>query len=325
MKVNEAIIIAGSGRSGTTWVLDTLARSNGLRTIFEPLHPIVGQTAAKFAYRYIRVDANESALKDFMDGVFTGRLHNLWVNYRIRKDRLKPTVAMLMSFHESYMLYVRYRKLLRHIFRYPHQRSNRVIVKCIRANLMLGWLYRQYHSKILFIMRHPGAVLESKMRLEAQGWDDWNVKPLLARYARDTQLVEDIPSEFQRMLKSVSNPVAEHTLVWCIENSLPLRDATKRNYCLVYYEHLLLHPEREWKRIIDTLGLPMQPDEELLKLPSQQTSFEKRHSVFDRERIGQWMACLSKDELLEINTVLEAFAMAEYDAFDPLPRCERYS
>jgi len=36
-------LIAGSGRSGTTWVLDALADANDLRPVFEPLHPMVSR------------------------------------------------------------------------------------------------------------------------------------------------------------------------------------------------------------------------------------------------------------------------------------------
>ena len=37
--MNDLLIIAGSGRSGTTWVLDAVAEANQLRTKFEPLGP----------------------------------------------------------------------------------------------------------------------------------------------------------------------------------------------------------------------------------------------------------------------------------------------
>jgi hypothetical protein len=47
-------IIAGSGRSGTTWVLDALAEANALRPVFEPLHPLAIPQARPFAYRYYR-------------------------------------------------------------------------------------------------------------------------------------------------------------------------------------------------------------------------------------------------------------------------------
>ena len=54
---NSPIIIAGSGRGGTTWILDSIAEANNLRTIFEPLNTVFVPAAKPFAYRYVRDDS----------------------------------------------------------------------------------------------------------------------------------------------------------------------------------------------------------------------------------------------------------------------------
>ena len=77
---NSPIIIAGSGRSGTTWVLDAIAGSNRLRTVFEPLHPAGVPEAKAFANKHVRDDADEPDLKLFMDKVFSGKLKGIWPN-----------------------------------------------------------------------------------------------------------------------------------------------------------------------------------------------------------------------------------------------------
>ena len=53
MKDNP-LIIAGSGRSGTTWILDVIAESNNLRTVFEPLQPYGVPEAQSYGYRYLK-------------------------------------------------------------------------------------------------------------------------------------------------------------------------------------------------------------------------------------------------------------------------------
>ena len=161
---NAPIIIAGSGRSGTTWVLDAIANANNLRTIFEPLHPIGVPVAKPFANRYVRDDANEPELKFFMDKVFSGVFKSLWANYRVRPDRLHLTYHQSGSLrHKLGFLKHNYKKLAIHYCRYHKVKFSNLIVKFTRANLMLGWLSKNYSAKILLIVRHPGAVVHSKI------------------------------------------------------------------------------------------------------------------------------------------------------------------
>ena len=84
------LIIAGLGRSGTTWILDSLAEANGLATLFEPLHPNAVPHAKFFSNRYVRDDSYEPELSKFMDKVFSGDLRSVWAKYRVRPDSLLP-------------------------------------------------------------------------------------------------------------------------------------------------------------------------------------------------------------------------------------------
>ena len=67
MMENNPLVIAGSGRSGTTWILDVLAEANNLRPVFEPLNPYGVNEARDFGNRYVRENANEPELKCFME------------------------------------------------------------------------------------------------------------------------------------------------------------------------------------------------------------------------------------------------------------------
>ena len=86
--VHPARVIAGAGRSGTTWILDAIAEANQAKTIFEPLHPDGVSEAGRFCNRYVPEYSLNPALKGFMDNVFSGKLNSIWANYRMRPDRL---------------------------------------------------------------------------------------------------------------------------------------------------------------------------------------------------------------------------------------------
>lgn len=319
MSNETPIIISGSGRSGTTWVLDAIANANNLRTIFEPLHPIGVPAAKPFANRYVRNDANEPELKLFLDQVFSGMFKSLWANYRVRPDRLHFTYCQSGSLkHKLGSLKYNYKKLAIHYCRYHKVKSSNLIVKFIRANLMLGWLSMNYSAKILFIVRHPCAVVHSKMRL---GGRDWQHEALLQQYFQDKQLVEDYLHKYKDLLTRPLSPIAGHTVIWCIENAFPIHNARSQGHCVVFYEDLIINSDAEWKRIIESLELRDVPDKDVLIEPSQQTSKETKNKLLDNTQVSRWMDCFNKKQLSEIDEILKIFDINSYSAFDAMPNC----
>ena len=86
-------LIAGSGRSGTTWVLDSLAKANGLRPVFEPLHPHVSEVGNRYAHRALRASDPCPDLEQFFSEVVAGRALPLWTQYRRQIRWLLPPPA----------------------------------------------------------------------------------------------------------------------------------------------------------------------------------------------------------------------------------------
>lgn len=308
---NAPLIIAGSGRSGTTWVLDAIAESNDLRTIFEPLNPNAVPEAGRFANCYVRDDEHRMELKAVMDKIFSGNLKSLWANYRIRPERLR------IKSNKPGTLVFSYKLLLLHYFKYRKANHYKgLIVKFIRANLMLGWLFKMYHPKIIFLMRHPGAVIASKMKL---GGPNWSHESILKLYLEDEKLFSDYLFSYKDIIFKDLSPVTAHAIIWCIENMIPLQEAQKKHYCLVLYENLILNRQQEWRRIIDFLGLRGIPNKEVLIRPSQQVSMEMKEKTFDEKQIGRWMNSFSQNQLNGLDETLKIFDVPFYRAFDPIP------
>ena len=155
----KTIIIAGSGRSGATWLQDRIAEANGLRTIFEPLHPVGVPEAGKFSFNYRDAAVDDPDLKKFMERVLTGNYRSLWMNYRIRPDRFNFfRVGISTAVFNARVLARNYKK-------YRVQGQHGLIIKFIRANLMLPWIIGQYDVKALLVTRHPCAVIASRLKL----------------------------------------------------------------------------------------------------------------------------------------------------------------
>src|SRR6185436_11419126 len=83
-------LIAGSGRSGTTLILDSLAKANGLRPVFEPLHPYVSEAGNRYAHRALRASDDCPDLEQFLEEVVAGRALAFWTRYRRQVRWLVP-------------------------------------------------------------------------------------------------------------------------------------------------------------------------------------------------------------------------------------------
>lgn len=311
------LVVVGSGRSGTTWVVDVLAKANGLRVVFEPLHPQAVKGAQPFAGRQIEPGAVPAGAEAFFDPVLSGAFHSLWADYRVRPDRLKYWLLHAYSptglRRSAHML----RKLYRGYRRYaPDRGRDRSIVKFIRANLMIEWLCDRYGARVLYVVRHPGSVIESKIR---KGGDDWDPYPDLGFYMQDRAVTErlgiaDLADSYRDL-----DPVEAHTLIWCIENRQALAGSLGARYHRVYYEDLVRNPGEAWVAPVDYLGLSVVPGDSLLKKPSQQSSQLSLTSGFDATHLAGWMKRLGPQNTARLGAMLARMNIRDYTADDPYP------
>ena len=132
----DSVFLAGSGRSGTTWLSEVIECRGGYRYVFEPFNPArVGAFGHFRSKQYLRPD---DAREEFLEPArlaLTGALKSSWT------DRFN-------------------RKLV----------ARRRLIKDIRANLLLGWMRANFPGMpIVLLLRHPCAVVASRLAL---GWKD---------------------------------------------------------------------------------------------------------------------------------------------------------
>ena len=132
----DSVFLAGSGRSGTTWLSQVIDHSGGYRYVFEPFNPArVGAVGNFRSKQYLRPgDAREEFLGPARL-VLTGEIKNFWT------DRFNGKLV-----------------------------ARRRLIKDIRANLLLGWMRAHFPGMpIILLLRHPCAVVASRLAL---GWRD---------------------------------------------------------------------------------------------------------------------------------------------------------
>ena len=251
--LRDTVLIAGVGRSGTTWLADLINFDGCYRDLFEPFHPWLVPAAKPLkGHWYQRAgDKPPAAFVDYVSRVLRGRVRDSWI------DRFN-------------------RRLV----------SRRRLVKAIRANLFLGWLADHYPQvRIVLLIRHPAAVVRSRLGLH----NGWQWRPTLLELFEQRRLMERL-SPYQRQLAlDASGLFDEYLLTWSISHWIPLSELSMGSALPVYYERLVSEPEAQMQRVLafigrtwdrtclDLHGAPSKtgrgtnrdiPDDGLLELPS---------------------------------------------------------
>lgn len=289
-------IIAGSARSGTTWVVDALSTANGAGTLFEPLNPDAIAQAVPLANQRLAETDEAAHARVFFDELFNGAYRNLWTLGRAYHAELRPgpqqslpkVVRKLGAAVTNYWRYGR-----------PSPGGG-WIYKLVRASLMLGWLEQNYDARIAFVIRHPGAVVASRVR---RGWP-W--RPTLERYLANEHVATLLGRPLREATARIADEIRGHTAIWCIQHAVALHDWESRRFSVHFYEHLIdASAEQEWTRLAQQLDLPSLPSAKVLAKPSQQADQGAKGAM--NAGSPRWRFALRRQDLVCIGDVLERF------------------
>jgi hypothetical protein len=268
--LHKSILVAGTARSGTTWLGDILASQLNGRIMFEPFHSRKVKAFNQYHYfHYMRPDEKDEALADFCQRVFSGDIRDKWIDNYI--EVLRP----------------QYR-----------------VIKEIRANLWLKWIHNQFPQvPILFIIRHPCAVVLSRMTLN---WDtDRDIEPFLAQ----PKLLEDFLGQKMDVIRDAKSPEEKHAVIWCVSNLIPLQQFQKEELNVIFYENLCIQPEAEVARLFQSIQLDYHNSLfTALEAPSTTTVLSSA-IVTGANRVNSWQNKLTSRQIDNILSVVRAFGL----------------
>lgn len=267
---HNTILLTGCGRSGTTWLGNIIAACRGFGIIFEPFdHRRVPQAGDLPLHAYLRPQGNYPQYKPFIERVLNARIHNAWI------DRENCRILRW-----------------------------RYLVKAIRANMMLAWIDRTFHCPIVYMVRHPCAVVLSRIKL------NWEAH--LDILFSQPELVEDYLAPFESIIREAKTPIQEHSIAWCVENLVPLRQFVDHDWAFCTYEELCRGAEWEVNRIFARLGLKRTKRvDEVVGRPSRQTRFDSAIRM-DKDPVSDWQNHLTKKEISEILAIVSEFGIELY-------------
>ena len=282
----DALLICGEPRGGTTWLMELLATRPGAAVVWEPLHPQRGvlPRALRLGWRPFIPDTvhDEQALHE-LRSILSGRKVDPWTMY------VTPAA--------------RYRA------------ADHLLVKCCYASALLPWLtaHIAFGHKPIHLLRHPVATALSQVRLFKMSGPLHTIEEPDDRY--DTLMRSATP-----YLRSLTTHLQFMTAHWCMANQRTLaHPARHRHWCTVFYEDLLLHPERELARITQETGITL-PAEALQQV--RKGSLTVRGNDLEADpaaQLAKWMHLVPADERAQLQAVLDHFGVTVYHTASALP------
>lgn len=270
--IDASVFVAGSGRSGTSWLSNIINHLNEFRYIFEPFAPAQVRAFRHFNVRqYLRPSNNDSRFIEPVHALLEGRLRNQWADHLNRRCI-----------------------------------SKKRLIKEIRASLFIKWLVTHFSEvPIVFILRHPCAVVLSQLKTQ---W--WSADSDYEQALGQSDLVEDFLGTMIRELDALSSAFERLIGLWCVENIVPLTQLAPNEVHLIFYEHLCTQPETETRRLFSFLGL--RSDEaklaNSLKSPSELAGSDSA-IVKGAHRAGNWLEKIPRADLNRAMEILRLFGL----------------
>lgn len=279
--VDDTVLLAGTGRSGTTWLGDIINFNNDYRNMFEPCHPGYTREYSGFHNKqYRRPDDDDEEFHRALLAILTGSIKNPWVD----------------QFNARFL-------------------CDRRLVKEIRANLFLKWIKINFPCvPIIFILRHPCAVANSKILL---GWnpklDDYLAQDELMaeQLSQQSELIDDIKRRDDWFEKIICQ--------WCIENYVPLNQFDRDEMHVVFYENLCRNPLEETRAVLAWLKTDYDPKVETVF--SRPSELSEKHSavVTGKDLISGWQKNIDPKLAQRAVEIMRAFNLDSLYDHRPAP------
>jgi hypothetical protein len=130
----------------------------------------------------------------------------------------------------------------------------------------------------------------------------------------------DFLEPHRRLIETVDDPFEKHVLQWCIENWIPLRQFSRGEIHLAFYEHLSVDPHAEIQRLYAFLGQPFSEKIfQRLDRPSRMTWVREGADMPKKSDPEAWKPFVSRDRVKRSLEILSRFGLDEVYGEGALP------
>ena len=298
------IVVLGFGRSGTTWVSDILSKTLGGLILFEPLHPQVCDFAAEACYADASTPALATKLDHYLDEIMAGDQRHRWL---LRNHLFSPLEQVSDTFVDSIWA-----------------ECNIIGWKEIRANFMIEWLCDQFNARIVYVARHPCAVMAS-LRRRHNFWNEFgwrqHVRMFGERVLAHPTLGRAFPAAAIRFRTGdLSDRLQQEVVMWAATHLHVSQQLGRLGLPTFYYEDLYERPFETTRALLAYLSydqLSIHPSH--IFVPSMTTlrtvhGLTATESQYRDQGMGLfWDDVLNASEVQAIMDIVAAFGIHEFD------------
>jgi hypothetical protein len=284
------VFVLSTPRSGSTWLMEWIWSQPGFKYCNEPLN-----LRDPLVRRYLGI----ARWEDLFDRDADRKLYEYFQGFcsgRLRFANPNP-----------------FRKHYRPI-------THRIVFKEIHAGSHRGnWFRDSFNGRIVYLLRHPIAVALSTETLPT-------LRAFLAsdyrRHLPDDRLA------YAQTIMDTGTELERRVLSWCLQNSVPLNDATD-DWVIVTYEQMILDPLPVIERLADRLSLPIPQrmrDQLLVASGVKDKSDAETQAVLNSREtttrpwlVEKWRSRMDETTERQVMRILERFGMDVYRAGDAIP------
>jgi hypothetical protein len=283
----DTIVIAGTGRSGSTWLGEMLRGLRGYKFLNEPFMdtPLRRRT-------YLGSTENAPmAISAYVQRALSGQLWRSW-KWRFEAD---TRGGMLFEFATC----------------------RKVVVKFTRALRMVRWMHQHYRVRgMIVLIRHPCAVISSMLR-HGGGWHAEHLENLGGSPVEQV-LGRNLPAELRRRFEEAaasanrSCEILAH--LWALDYHVALFDTERDTYpwILVPYERLLTRGVDELRRIADAMGVEL-TEKVLQHVDAASSSASDDLQTRDvKDQLSKWKDRLDDEQVDRILSIVHTYGIDMY-------------
>ncbi len=306
--MSAPIIVLSFGRSGSTWVSDIISKNLGGLLLFEPLHPETCSFPEEACYSDGYEPTLSHRLFAFFEDVLDGKYRNRWL---LRNHLFTPLEAVSQTYVDMVW------------------DETRVLgFKEIRANYMIDWFMENLNARIVYLVRHPAAVIAS-LRRRKNFWNEFGFEThwrLFLEHVVFNPRQKPVLQPYLSIIEHVQTQIEREAVMWAVTHKLAKRAAARHNLPVFHYEDFYERPFPTTRRLVDYLGGdPNALHPAHIFVPSMTTirtvhGLTASESDFSSKGWGIfWEDILTPDELASIMAIVETFDVEDYGMDWKLP------
>ena len=277
------IFVAGNGRSGTSWIGETLGRAPGIVYYREPCNLSMTRNADDTVWaRYVPPDGRDPHFESNLGRSFRGL---------VAKNDPAPFRAVTRRWSQPY----------------------RVVVKEVATFPSVEWVARRWNPEVLLVVRHPCACALSVENADLARTE----RSRLAHLLEDDHRKERHLEPYREHLLSARTPMEVSSAIWSIKSLIVAKaHARHDDWQLVRYEDLCDDPVGGFRSLYGRLGLDWTKEVEAWV---KKTTGESTSGVYSTSRVtalqrDAWRRAMTPQQIGEVRRIVGGFDLPYYSS-----------